>query len=246
MAVTAIQSVNVFAKSLDATVRFYDDVLSLPIVRRTDAMVTFYDGRKGAQFNVLRATGEDANNVGRSTGVSLRVREYGDLESFVRRLQAKAGGGDVTPFPGGNRLESRDPDDNRVYLAEHRDEPDSPAIFDGPASVTVRVRNLRSALEFYVGLLELPMADQPDPGVVVLFSGQTQLLLTDRPGRTPAVPVDGETGICLAMDDAERTFDDLAGRGARFAVAPRLLGPAWLASLRDPDGNVFTLYGPAA
>ncbi len=243
MAIESIQSVNVFVRNLEAAVRFYDDVLSLPLARRADGMATFYSGQRGAQLNVLRAGSEDAGSVGRHTGIALRVREFGDLDSFVRRVEAKTGRADVSSFRRGNRLELRDGDDNRMALVETQSPEENPPIFDAPASVSVRVRNLRAAMEFYVGLLELPMVDQPDPNSALFFSGTTQLILADRPGITPATPVDGETGICFALDDAERTFDDLMGRGARFAVPPRLLGPAWIASLRDPDGNVFTLYG---
>lgn len=247
MGIDRIASVNVFVKDLDAAIEFYDGVLALPFGRRTDNLVSLYTG--SSVLNVIRAGRDDLAQVGRATGIGLRMRGLGELGVFARRLEGKGRSiteRDIVPWRDGAALEIRDPDGNRLTLYESEQVRDDLTVFEGPSCVVVRVRSVRKALETYLGVFELSMLDQPDPNTVVLLPGGTQLVLTDRGAPSPSAPIDGETGICLEISDAERTLDDLAGRGVRFATPPRLAGTHWVAGVRDLDGNVLTLLGKAS
>lgn len=244
MAITQIQSVNLFVSESDAVSRFYEDGLALPLARRAPGLTAFYTG--DVQLNLVKPAGSDAALVGRSTGVSLRMRGDGELPQVLRRLESKgfsASEKDMVRWRNGARAEVKDPDGNRITLVEDPDWRSDLTFFEGPSSVCVRVKALRPALEFYLGMLELTMDEQPDPSVAILMPGGTQLVLTERGQAFPAIPVEGETGICCTVERPSGTFDELQGRGVRFAQMPQLFGKTWVASIRDPSGNVITLLG---
>lgn len=224
---------------------FWEGALALPFGRATEGVLTLYTGR--TVLNVLKAGPDDLAQVGRSTGIALRMRGMGELGQFARRLEAKHGVSDrdAWRWHDGVAVDLTDPDGNKLTLYESDERRDDLTIFEGPSCVAVRVRNLRKAFEFYIGTLELSMLDQPDPNTAILMPGGTNLVLVDRPLKSPSLPVEGETGVCLELDDAERTLEDLAGRGVRFSTPPQLVGKHWIAAVRDPDGNVLTLLGSA-
>ncbi|MBT9556130.1 MAG: VOC family protein [Myxococcales bacterium] len=244
MAITQIQSVNLFVSESDAVLRFYEDGLALPLARRAPGLTAFYTG--DVHLNLVKPAGSDSSLIGRSTGVTLRMRGDGELPQILRRLESKgfsASEKDLVRWRNGARAEVKDPDGNRLTLIEDPDWRNDLTFFDGPSSVCLRVKALRPALEFYLGMLELSMDEQPDPNVAILMPGGTQLVLTDRGQPFPAIPVEGETGICFTVERPSGTFDELQGRGVRFAEAPQLVGKTWVGSIRDPSGNVITLIG---
>lgn len=246
MSIDRIASVNVFVRDVEAASDFYEGALALPLGRRTPNLLTLYTGK--TVLNLIRATGQDLAQVGRTTGLALRMRGTGELGIFARRLEGKGRSiseRDIAGWRDGAILEVKDPDNNRLTLYESESVRDDLTFFDGPSAVVVRVKSLRRALETYLGVFELSMLDQPDPNTAIFMPGGTQLILTDRGVYSPAAPTDGETGLCFEVSDPERTFDDLAGRGLRFATPPQLAGTHWVAGVRDQDGNVLTLLGKA-
>jgi len=52
-----------------------------------------------------------------------------------------------------------------------------------------------------------------------------------------------ETGICFAVDDIYKTYEELTKRGVEFTSKPWHEAPGlWLASFKDLDGNNFYIF----
>jgi catechol 2,3-dioxygenase-like lactoylglutathione lyase family enzyme len=52
----------------------------------------------------------------------------------------------------------------------------------------------------------------------------------------------GNTGIAFYVDDLEKTFTELSGKGVEFTAKPKKTEWGSYAMFRDPDGNEFWLY----
>ena len=111
------------------------------------------------------------------------------------------------------------------------------------ATVAVPVGDQEKALDFYVGVLGMEKRrDTPfGPGMrwieVAPAGAQTSIALPPLGNLTPGV----DTGIRLAIDNAERTNAELKAKGVDVDdVLDFGPGVPPMFSLRDPDGN--TLY----
>ena len=125
-------------------------------------------------------------------------------------------------------------------------------------SATIIVSDLERAIAFYVDTLgwekriDAPMG--PDDRFVTVAppGGQAELALGVarvhgvQPGRSisNAPGMEGTSGISLAVEDFQATYDTLVGRGVRFKGPPEDMPwgdrGAWML---DPDGNSFFLVG---
>ena len=247
MRIRRIQSVNLFVTcSFGEVRRFYEDALDLPFMRISDTRLEFYTG--DVQLAFVQADAETQRLVGDHRGLTLRVRNGGDLARMITRLRSK--GFDCfdqhfKPHRDGHRLHVQDPSGNWITLLESDDTTDNYNMFQGPSSVTVKVRDIRRAMGFYTTVLELPMQDQPDPYTAIFVPGETNLILSMRDeGWVAAKPVSGETGVVMHCDDPLAMVDNLKGMQVNFPEEPRQVGTTVLAGFEDPDGNHYLLGGP--
>jgi len=109
--------------------------------------------------------------------------------------------------------------------------------------VTIGVRNLRHALPFYHGVLELPMIEQLGEQTALFFPDSTRVVIAASPEWTPALPVTGETGLCLSVEGLATYVDGLRHRGAEIVDESTVDGELVAAAIKDPDGNQITLLG---
>lgn len=237
-----ILSLSLFSNNPKNLQQFYEGALDLPFGHSTDSSITMYGG--DTALNVLLADDETRDQVGRDTGITLRVRGEGDLKRHLARISDR--GFNVSsagPWRDGFRAHVKDPEGNGLTLWETQLSMDDLHYYDGPSSVTVKVRDLRKSLQFYLAQLELPMLDQPDAKTAILFPGGTNLILTEDGRWPPAEPIRGETGICLLADDPYSIVDMLKGKLVPFAEGPKETASSIAATLRDPDGNRITFIG---
>jgi len=113
--------------------------------------------------------------------------------------------------------------------------------------VRVFVRDWDRALRFYSETLGIPVAFRSDEmGWCQLDTGEANLALErEAPGAEPSY-AGRFVGVSLAVNDVEKTYRQLVERGVEFEGPPvRMDWGGTLAHLRDPDGNVLTLLGPA-
>ena len=121
--------------------------------------------------------------------------------------------------------------------------PDAKSHITQVATVAVPVGDQEKALDFYVGVLGMEKRrDTPfGPGMrwieVAPPGAQTSIALPPLGNLTPGI----DTGIRLAIDNAERTNAELKAKGVDVDdVLDFGPGVPPMFGLRDPDGN--TLY----
>jgi lactoylglutathione lyase len=115
--ITGMKNVVVFARDFARARRFYVELMKLPLVQESAAMMEFFPGG-GATFGVATALHEDALKlVGRHTGITLTVE---GIEQLCRDLTA-AGVAFAEPLevtPWGKMAVVKDPDGNQIALVE--------------------------------------------------------------------------------------------------------------------------------
>ena len=243
MRIRRILNLTFLVDSIDHVREFYVDHLGLPFGLEREGLLALFTGE--TKLELLVAPSDAVGLIGRNTGLTLRCRGDGDLARLIRRIRphARIAEGDFGEFRGGHRLMVSDPCGNRFAIWECAEQRGDMHMIDGPASIAVRTRNVRQALDFYNGVLELPIADLPRPDTAVLFPDATNLILTPDASWSPCPPLSGETGIFFYVEEMPSFAGMLASRGVRFAEAPRVTGSVMAASIRDPDGNILNLLG---
>lgn len=112
------------------------------------------------------------------------------------------------------------------------------------SSVILRVADLDAAQSFWTELIGLPVVHAL-PAFVFLDAGGVQLILNHVEG---GVTDESLTEVVFTVDDVEKTFDEMSGRGVPFEVHLRpissdgertMLG----AHFRDPDGHYGSVTG---
>ena len=58
---------------------------------------------------------------------------------------------------------------------------------------------------------------------------------------TPLEP--GNTGIAFQVDDLDKAYKEMSGKGVEFTVKPKKEEWGYHAMFKDPDGNEFWLFG---
>jgi lactoylglutathione lyase len=113
------------------------------------------------------------------------------------------------------------------------------------AKTGVYVSDQQRALDFYTDVLGFRLvADQPmGPGArwieVAPAGGETSLTLWTPPGMEDRIG--SFTGVVLACDDVQTTYQELRERGVEFEMEPKDQPGGVMASFQDPDGNSFVL-----
>ncbi|WP_397532382.1 VOC family protein [Roseateles sp.] len=114
------------------------------------------------------------------------------------------------------------------------------------ASVRLFVRDLAAALPFYQQQLGLTLkAGGPAAGFCVFDAGVLDLVLEAVPPEAPADEqqlVGRFSGLSFSVDDIQAQHAALLTAGVPFIEAPdRQAWGGWLASFKDPAGNVLQL-----
>ena len=114
--ITGMKNVVVFVRDFARAQHFYKELLRLPLVQESTAIMEFFPG--GPTLGVSLAMHEAAYPlVGRHTGITLRVT---DIEAFCAAL-SEAGASFAEPLektPWGKMAVVCDPDGNQFALVE--------------------------------------------------------------------------------------------------------------------------------
>ena len=117
--------------------------------------------------------------------------------------------------------------------------------------VTVGVRDLERAIEFYRDTLGLPLLyAAPEFHYAAFDAGGTRLsLASSRDEGENAIKhglPHGNTGIGLVVPDVDAAYAELAAKGVEFTLKPaKQPWGGYMGMFADPDGNVFYLDGAA-
>jgi predicted enzyme related to lactoylglutathione lyase len=240
MRVNGVHSISLFVPSYESVKDFYLTGLSLPFGATRPGLHSIYTGRTA--LALIDAGSEDSALVGRQTGMTLRTRGPGDFEQFLGRLTKNGNTvGAIESHAVGRTARLTDPVGNQFCLWDAPDYSQAPHLFDAPAMISIGVRDLRHAMPFYHGVLELPMFDQPDANTALFFPDATHVVISARPGWSPSPPAVGETGLCLRVEGLDSYVDGLKFRGAELVEESNVDGALIAAAIKDPDGNQITL-----
>lgn len=117
------------------------------------------------------------------------------------------------------------------------------------ASTTVSVSDQDAALDFYTQKLGFVKRADQDMGngmrwvTVELPGTPTGIVLAK--GYGSANPVGSFTGMVLASDDIQATYEELAAKGVHFTEAPARQPWGMMQALfEDQDGNGYVLVQP--
>ena len=105
------------------------------------------------------------------------------------------------------------------------------------------VSNLDQSLAFYRDQLGLTVKMQLT-GLALLEAGPITLGLSEALGRAiPQKP--GATEIAFAVENVRAAHAALGKQGVTFIREPTQVTPTdWAAHFRDPDGHLFSVFGP--
>ena len=114
----------------------------------------------------------------------------------------------------------------------------------GPSFISLQVRDLAAAAEFYERRLGLPRAPASPPGAVVFttepiaFGVRDRLAATDLDAGPPGLGI----ALWFEVDGVQSLHDQLTGYGVPIVTAP-FDGPFGRTfAIEDPDGYVVTLH----
>lgn len=111
-----MKNIVIFVKDFEAAKHFYKDLMQLPVVNESMAIMEFFSG--STTLGVAMAMHDAAMPlVGRHTGITLQVKE---IDEFCRRL-SEAGVSFAEPLektPWGKMAVVKDPDGNQFALVE--------------------------------------------------------------------------------------------------------------------------------
>lgn len=116
----------------------------------------------------------------------------------------------------------------------------------GPDFISLQVRDLHRAAEFYESRLGFTRAESSPPGAVVFASRPASFAVREP---LPGVNLDAvspQPGVGVALwfgaTEAQKLHDQLAAAGVTIAVAP-FDGPfGFTFTLIDPDGYAITVH----
>ena len=108
--------------------------------------------------------------------------------------------------------------------------------------ISLQVRDLDGAVEFYGGRLGLRLIGRFPPGLAFFDCAGVRLMLS-------AVTQDSHTGnsiIYFSVEDIQGSFEALKKRGVEFTHGPSVTHAAdgyelWMAFFNDADGNTLAI-----
>jgi catechol 2,3-dioxygenase-like lactoylglutathione lyase family enzyme len=111
-------------------------------------------------------------------------------------------------------------------------------------SVMLGVRDVDASVAYYTAKLGLKLCGRFGDFAFVEASG-TMLVLSAQLGRARPAAGPPPVEIVLSVDGVRDAYDRLRARGVEFLNEPRTIdGTNDGANFEDPDGHLFSLYGP--
>jgi len=108
--------------------------------------------------------------------------------------------------------------------------------------VAVVVSDAKKSAEWYKDKLGLELRDNMDHWITVAPKGSEVVLHlceSDSPEK-------GNTGIAFRVDDLDKSYKEMTGKGVEFTVKPKKEEWGYYGIFKDPDGNEFWLFGEQA
>lgn len=97
--------------------------------------------------------------------------------------------------------------------------------------------------EFYEKMFQKP-ADMVDNGFHGWSVGDGFVTVGEHSEMGGAAKDPGRVMFNFETAEVQAEFDRIVAAGATVIKAPYQMGPAWIATLADPDGNLFQLMTP--
>ncbi len=104
--------------------------------------------------------------------------------------------------------------------------------------IAVVVSDKAKSAQWYKDKLGFEIRDNMDHWVTVAPKGSNVVLHLCE--QTPLEP--GNSGIGLSVDDLDKTYNELSGRGVEFTRKPTKAEWGSFAMFKDPDGNEFWIF----
>jgi predicted enzyme related to lactoylglutathione lyase len=111
------------------------------------------------------------------------------------------------------------------------------------SSVMLGTMQPKEMAEFYEKILGKP-ADMVDGNWHGWSVGEGFLTVGEHSEMGGAAKDPGRVMFNFETKEVQAEFDRMVGAGAKVIKAPYQMGPAWIATLADPDGNFFQLMTP--
>lgn len=114
-------------------------------------------------------------------------------------------------------------------------------------AVMIGVTDMRRSLDFYQHTLGLPLQwrnNDAEPSLAFLDAGGIAVGLSTDVGKL-ANPPAGAMEVVFGVAGVEAAYRSLKDRGVAFLGEPKQATPnEWVASFRDPDGHLLSVFGP--
>jgi len=105
--------------------------------------------------------------------------------------------------------------------------------------IAVVVSDANKSADWYKEKLGLEVRDKQGHWVTVAPKGYDPVLHL-----CEAKPLEpGNTGIAFQVDDLDKAYKEMSGKGVEFTVKPKKEEWGYHAMFKDPDGNEFWLFG---
>jgi lactoylglutathione lyase len=104
--------------------------------------------------------------------------------------------------------------------------------------VAVVVSNANKSADWYKEKLGLEIRSKEGHWVTVAPKGATGPVLHLCESKSLEK---GNTGIAFSVDDLDKTYEEMSGKGVEFTVKPTKEDWGYYAMFKDPDGNEFWL-----
>jgi len=104
--------------------------------------------------------------------------------------------------------------------------------------VAVVVSNAKKSADWYKENLGLEVRDSEGHWLTVAPKGSNVLLHL-----CETKPLEkGNTGIAFTVDDLDKAYREMSGKGVKFTTKPKKTEWGTYAMFEDPDGNEFWLF----
>jgi len=104
--------------------------------------------------------------------------------------------------------------------------------------MTIVVSDAKKSAQWYKENLGLEVRDNEGHWITVAPKGSNVLLHLCE---TSPLEKDN-TGIAFCVDDLDKTYREMSGKGVEFTTKPKKTEWGSYAMFKDPDGNEFWLY----